>query len=176
MHSRVVSALARELASQDLLVLRFNFRGVGESQGVFDERKGALADVAGAVDALAAHEEADASRLALIGYSFGAQVALQHALTDPRIAALVAVALPLVHRGAPDLACELPPILLIAGEHDHLCPPERLQTFADALGRQARATLIRAADHFLVGHEAAVGKLGTGFVRSHLRTAEEGPA
>ena len=77
MHNKVVTMTARALRELGATTVRFNFRGVGQSEGVFDEGKGELDDLR-AVAAWVRQQRADAV-LWLAGFSFGAYVALRAA-------------------------------------------------------------------------------------------------
>ncbi|NIV39279.1 MAG: alpha/beta hydrolase, partial [Anaerolineae bacterium] len=93
MHNGVVEAIARGLASRGVTALRFNFRGVGASEGVHDNGRGERDDIAGAQNWLLAQPAVDARRVSLVGYSFGACVALARAYFDPTVSAFAAVGL-----------------------------------------------------------------------------------
>jgi len=84
MDNTIVVAVCRVLAARGWAALRFNFRGAGRSAGSFDEGCGETDDVAGAVGFLRAKAEVDASRLAVVGYSFGAGVGLRYAAEQVR--------------------------------------------------------------------------------------------
>jgi pimeloyl-ACP methyl ester carboxylesterase len=78
MHSSLIATIARALASREFVVLRFNFRGVGHSEGRHDGGFGEWQDVAGAVAALMARDDVDPERVYLAGWSFGARVGLDY--------------------------------------------------------------------------------------------------
>ena len=77
MHNSVVTGVAAELTERGFGVLRFNFRGVGSSEGEFDWGAGECEDAKAAVDHVSLVEEIDSSRIGIVGYSFGAAVAIQ---------------------------------------------------------------------------------------------------
>src|SRR5687767_12495036 len=88
----ILWAIRNELAAKrGLTVLIFNFRGVMGSEGSYGGGEGELADVTAAVDRV--RQEAQGPTV-LVGWSFGAWVALHHALTDRRLAALAMVGFP----------------------------------------------------------------------------------
>ena len=91
----MVVSIARTLAERGVIALRFNFRGVGRSEGEFGKGVAELNDVAGAVGLLVREEGVDQGRLYLVGYSFGAWVGLRHAERDARIQGVVAIGLPM---------------------------------------------------------------------------------
>ena len=94
MHNPVIFHADRELSRAGLTTVRFNFRGIGASEGYHDDGRGEVADVAAA--AAYAHGLAPSAPLILVGYSFGSRCAFDHALHgDDDVAALVAIGLPL---------------------------------------------------------------------------------
>lgn len=156
MHNAVVVALCQTLAGCGWLGLRFNFRGVEGSAGSFGHGHGEMDDVAGAVDFLAAQPEADPSRLALIGYSFGAGVGLQHAARDPRLRWLVAVALVEAEYRDPFLDGDPRPKLFVVGERDPWAPADALRATVERLRPPKRLVVIPQCDHFFGGREGEV--------------------
>ena len=92
MHIKTVFRAAQALADARVAALRFNFRGVGLSTGSYEEGIGERDDVAASLDWL----EQAYRGLPLVagGFSFGSAVCLSHAATDPRVAALFAIGLP----------------------------------------------------------------------------------
>jgi uncharacterized protein len=145
--SPVVDALFHGLADAGCLVLRFDFRGVNESEGSHGGGLDERIDAAAAVDLLAAATDAP---LWLGGYSFGAAVALD--VAHPRIDGWLAVAPPLAAMPGSRVAAtdHRPKHLLLAG-HDQYSPPDAT---ADAIRswRNVDTTVLASADHFLAGH------------------------
>jgi hypothetical protein len=145
MDSPVVAEIAHACSRAGLATLRFNWRGVGASQGV---RTGSLAaaelDYSAAVMHL--HRTIDAPILGA-GYSFGAVAAARVGLRDPRIRALLLVAPPY------DMIRELPleslgkPLHVIVGDHDRFAPLDLLSELLAPLPH-ARLEVIPRADHF----------------------------
>lgn len=126
-------AIRNELAKRGWLVLSFNFRGVMGSEGEHTGGEKETEDVKAAIDRV--RGEADGPTV-LVGWSFGANVAIRHAMTDPRVVALALVGLPLGFDPVP--VVELPddealrawdvPVLLVTGDDDAICPvPEALE-------------------------------------------------
>jgi alpha/beta superfamily hydrolase len=148
MDSPVVVAAVEACAGQGLATLRFNFRGVGDSEGVWDEGQGEQDDVRAALDLLRQRIQ-PAGRLALAGYSFGASMSSRVAASDQHLAGLALIAPPLVSPGwqpPPKLQID-GPILLIAGREDQYCPPDALTALSQTLPH-ATLTIIDATDHF----------------------------
>ena len=93
MYNNVVEAVLEAFWLRQFATLRFNFRGVGDSEGEYDGGEGELDDVREAVAFVAG--KAAVKSVTLAGYSFGASVSLRAGLADPAVGGLVLVALPL---------------------------------------------------------------------------------
>ena len=91
MHNKVVYHAMKALNGFGFPVLRFNFRGVGASQGLHDDGRGEIDDVGVALDWLS-HEFA--KPIIFVGFSFGAVVGLRAACADGRVAALISLGTP----------------------------------------------------------------------------------
>ncbi len=148
MDNNVVMALFEKLADHGFVALRFNFRGVGNSEGEHGGGRDERVDVVAALDFLAAQPTVDAERLFLAGYSFGAAVALS--TPYPGLVALAAVSPPLT---SVESLANLCPTLLVFGESDKLAPASGLARADFALPADSRTAIISGADHFWWGHE-----------------------
>ena len=95
MDSNVVSGICRALAEASLASLKFNFRGVGRSEGEVSQGRGEREDVEAAVNFMATVEEVDHGRLGLAGYSAGAAFSLPVCINNDKIKALAAVSPPI---------------------------------------------------------------------------------
>lgn len=156
----VVARIVEACAGRGLATLRFNFRGVGASEGTHDGGGAERGDVLGALDHLRVLLGRDA-RVALAGYSFGAAVAGAAAPAATDLAALALIAPPLAVAGDKALAplAEFAgPLLVVAGSDDDYCPPAALGALARTLPRAEIHTLA-GADHFFTLHGAALGAL-----------------
>src|SRR3954470_5358373 len=99
MHFKVLFRVAKALQEHGAAVLRFNFRGVGRSEGTHDDGRGEQDDVRAA---LAEMSRRFPSRPVILGgFSFGAVMALHVGVTDTRVRALLSMGLPIAH--IPDL-------------------------------------------------------------------------
>jgi uncharacterized protein len=156
MYNNVVEALLDALWQRQFATLRFNFRGVGESEGEYDGGEGELDDVRGAVAFLAG--KAAVRSVMLAGYSFGASVSLRAGLTDPGVNRLVLVALPVALMTGPSDSISKP-VLLVSGDRDSYSPVEPLRTLATKLGSRTRLEILAGADHFFGGYEARLSAL-----------------
>ena len=169
-------AIRNELAShRGLVVLGFNFRGVMGSEGEHGGGEAELADVAAAVDRV--REEADGPTL-LVGWSFGANVSLRHALTDDRVAALALIGIPLAESSfgrVPELPSRTEltgleaPVLLIAGEADPICPVPDVRRL-DRTIPNAEILVVPDTDHFFWRREGQVAAAIGDFADRSLRS------
>jgi len=151
MHNNVVEALLGAFWGRRYATLRFNFRGVGESEGEYDGGEGEMEDARAAAAFLSARTSL--GRLTLSGYSFGAAIAVQAGMADAAIDRIVAVALPV---GVMNLNAARggKPLLLFSGDRDSYSPVAALRAFADDAGNSARVEVIPGADHFFGGYES----------------------
>jgi uncharacterized protein len=155
MHNNVVTAAALALQEAGVATLRFNFRGVGGSEGRYANGIGELEDVRAAAGCLRARTGLDA--IAIVGYSFGAAVGLQAGRDDPGVDRLVGIAPPITMFNMTLLHDCTKPILFVVGTADPFCPPGALQQSACDLGLRAEIISLPGADHFFFGHERAIG-------------------
>jgi alpha/beta superfamily hydrolase len=139
-----------------LATLRFNFRGVGGSQGVHDQGRGEMEDVRAALALLSAGLSAGA-RMGLVGYSFGAWVAAQWAAAAARPPALALIAPPLRMSDFDFLDGYPGKVLLVAGTRDEHCPTGDLERLAKRL-TAAATRRIEGADHFFFGKLYPLGE------------------
>ena len=157
MYSLVVSTLFNHLVGSGCAVLRFNFRGVGGSEGEHDFGEGEQLDVRAAVETMAAAGDSHCP-LVLAGWSFGADMALT--CDAPDLAGWFLVAPPLRVLSADRLkaAPDPRPKWLAVPERDQFNPPDQAQaTIAD--WPNAAMHPIGGADHFLVGRTDRLNEL-----------------
>jgi hypothetical protein len=149
-HNVVVDRLFRALAAAGVAALRFDFRPGTE----VDDLVAALDRVAGEVP--------PGRPLWLVGYSFGADIALS--IDDPRVAGWAAVAPPFSFGAGPVAATGDPrPVLLVAAGHDQFHPPDRLRA-ATAGWPAVTVVEVAGADHFLAGATQRVADTVVGWL------------
>jgi alpha/beta superfamily hydrolase len=148
MRSIVVSALFEALPEHGVACLRFNFRGVEGSEGAWAEGENEPLDVLAALDVL--EDELHPSvPLALVGWSFGADMALS--VTDPRLIGWVAIAPPLRFSANVSVAGADPrPKLLVLAEHDEFRAPAEIEAATGHWAHTERV-VVPGASHFFVG-------------------------
>lgn len=164
MDNGLVVAVCLELANRGATALRFDFRGAGESEGAFDGGRGELDDVKGAVDFLITQPEIDPDQLAVVGYSFGAGVALHHAARDRRLHRMVGIALVASHYGDPFLDDVSRPKLFIVGENDRWAPADALRDYVERLRPPKGLEILPGTDHLFAGREREVAGLVADFL------------
>ncbi|HLJ20603.1 MAG TPA: alpha/beta hydrolase [Stellaceae bacterium] len=151
MNNKVVYTLYHAFVRQGFSALRFNFRGVGRSQGSFARGEGELSDAASALDWLQSYN-ANASACWIGGFSFGAWIGMQLLMRRPEIDGFISVAPPANLYDFGFLAPCPSSGLIIHGDKDHLVPLESVQKLINKLMHQRDITidfrLVRGADHF----------------------------
>ena len=167
MDNAIVVAVCRRLAARGWIALRFDFRGAGRSAGSFDEGRGEMDDVAGALDFLAGQAEVDPHKLAIAGYSFGAAVALRHSVRDPRPRWLIGIALVQSHYADRFLDSDPRPKFFVAGERDAWAPPEKLRRYVARLRPPAELHVLPGTDHSFWGHESEVAEIVAGWLAAN---------
>jgi alpha/beta superfamily hydrolase len=154
MDAPLLLALRDALVESGRAVLRFNFRGIGSSEGESSTGTPETGDAAGAI--AWARERFGSLPLGLAGWSFGAAVALRAAAQVRSVAACVAIAPSVdaresVTEGLPDpadLGLTIP-LMIVWGANDEVVPPERCRWWAEAAG--ARHHEVAGANHFFWG-------------------------
>lgn len=151
MNDRITQAMYKSFVARGFAVLRFNFRGVGRSQGTFDNGIGELSDAASALDWVQSiHPEAQTTWVA--GFSFGAWIAMQLLMRRPEIRGFISVAPPANMYDFSFLAPCPSSGILVAGGGDEIVPPSAVQKLVDKLRTQKGITIehdeIPRANHF----------------------------
>jgi uncharacterized protein len=151
--NKVVYILARCFNDLGLSTLRFNFRGVGKSQGQYDQGNGETNDLLAILQWLKTACPQHAVWLA--GFSFGAYIAARAAKQWPT-QQLVCVAPPLENfpfKSLPPFPC---PWILIQGEQDEIVSPKAVFSWVAHLKNPPTLIRIKAASHFFHGHLLAL--------------------
>lgn len=150
MNNNVVYRVARALGDAGAAVLRFNFRGVGQSTGLHDNGVGEEDDALAALDFL--QEAYPDTELWMAGFSFGARVGLTVGARDPRIQKLVGVGLALKMLDYTFLRETMKPKAFIQGSDDEYGGRDAVQTLFDKLGEPKHLTVVDGATHLFPGH------------------------
>src|SRR6202142_2343907 len=159
MNNKVIYALYHEFAERGFSVLRFNFRGVGRSQGKFDRGEGELSDAASALDWLQTYNP-NASACWIAGFSFGAWIGMQLLMRRPEITGFISVAPPANIYDFSFLAPCPASGLMVSGEKDRVVPVPSVNELVAKLktqkGIEVEHKIIPGANHFFEDHMDAL--------------------
>lgn len=148
MHNKVAYILARAFNELGGISLRFNFRGVGASDGEYADGVGETADALAAIDWLTARHPG--LPLWLAGFSFGAYVALRAQSQRP-VKLLVTVA-PAVERfDTSGVVLPTMPWLLVQGDADEVVAPQAVLDWVAGLAKPPQLAVLKGAGHFFHG-------------------------
>jgi alpha/beta superfamily hydrolase len=162
MHTKAVYQGAKGLARIGCAVLRFNFRGVGRSNGTFANGEGEADDFRAALDYMAARYPG--APLWAAGFSFGAWVALETGAADHRVSTLIGIAPPVVTSVSgmsytfPNTLTSTKPKFFVQGEADEVCPIQGMWAFYARLEEPKELVVIDGADHLFEGKTQEVGE------------------
>jgi len=155
MNNKVVYSLYQAFQRQGFSVLRFNFRGVGRSQGKFDRGEGELSDAAAALDWLQSWNQ-NATQCWIAGFSFGAWIGMQLLMRRPEISGFISVAPPANVYDFSFLAPCPSSGLMVQGDQDTVVPQEAVAKLVQKLSHQRGIKIdyrvIPGASHFFNEH------------------------
>lgn len=151
MNNKVVYALYQSFVERGFSSLRFNFRGVGRSQGKFDSGIGEMSDAASALDWMQTHNP-NATSCWIAGFSFGAWIAMQLMMRRPEISGFIAVATPASMYDFSFLAPCPASGMIIHGTKDDIVPIASVEKLRQKLSAQKNIVIdyrtLEGADHF----------------------------
>ncbi len=151
MNNKIVYHLYHAFVRQGFSVMRFNFRGVGRSQGKYDEGIGELSDAASALDWMQ-QQNPEASTCWIGGFSFGAWIAMQLLMRRPEIEGFVTVAPPANLYDFTFLAPCPSSGLIVQGNRDEIVPHEAVKKLKGKVvtqkGRKIDYVEVDGADHY----------------------------
>ena len=149
MHNKVVYQTAKALHLRDIPVLRFNFRGAGQSEGVHDRGVGEQDDVRTALDYLAG--EFPQRPILLAGFSFGSMVGLRVGCGDQRVSDLIGLGIPVDHSDLTYLRDCAKPKLIVQGGDDQFGSRANVEALLETLPAPKKLVFVEGADHFFTG-------------------------
>lgn len=151
MNNQIVYNMFYMFAQRGCAVLRFNFRGVGRSQGAFDHGPGELSDAAAALDWVQTFNP-EARECWIAGFSFGAWIGMQLLMRRPEIEGFISVAPPANLHDFSFLAPCPSSGLIVHGDQDKVVPLKDVQGLVDKLKTQKGIVIeqqvIEGANHF----------------------------
>lgn len=145
MNNKVITTLGRAFASQGIASVRFNFRGVGESHGQYDNGFGEVEDTLAVIDWL--QPLYPNAALWLAGFSFGSYIAAQTAL-QRKTQQLISIAPPVTHFDFTTLPRPQCPWLVIQGEEDEVIASDSVFSWADTVTPAVELIRVPATGHF----------------------------
>jgi len=164
MDNKVVTSVARALRDAGMPTVRFNFRGVGQSEGVYDEGNGETAD--GAAVAHWALGRWPGRSMVVAGFSFGAHVAWRLA-REFSLAHLITVAPPVQRFDFPGSAAPSCPWLLVQGEADEVVDSSAVIAWANRFDPPPALILMPGVGHFFHGKLLELRNSIEEVIRSH---------
>ena len=169
MDNNVVVAVSFALAEQGFVTMRFNFRGVGNSEGEHSRGELEYQEAVAAMEFLKAWPGVDGTRLGLAGYSFGNGVILRSPDLQqlPQVFAFISPSLQALQGSC--LKEDARPKFLITGEMDRLAPSPECQPTLDSFAHPFDYHVIDRADHFWVGQEPEMSGKVTEFFCQQLK-------
>lgn len=155
--------------------LKINFRGVGKSAGTFDKGIGELTDAAVAIDWLQEHNPSNVP-IWVVGFSFGAWVAMQLTMRRPEIVGFIALSLPATKYDFSFLSPCPVPGLIIQSSNDTISEESDVTELATWLLNSAKSdymeyNIIDDTNHFLRDKEEEVTKIIDGYIKLRLSSA-----
>lgn len=155
MNNKVVHTLARTLAGRGFATIRFNFRGVGESEGSYADGRGEMEDARAIIDH--ARQHWPGLPVWLGGFSFGAMVAIV-AAADQDIAGLVSVAPPVDRLDIAEIAQPRCRWLILIGDEDELVDVDTVVEWVNQLDPGPQLRVLEGVDHFFHGRLTQLGE------------------
>ena len=151
MNTKVIFNLYKVFVNNGFSTLRFNFRGVGKSEGVFDDGEGELSDAASVLAWLQQYNS-NSKICWVAGFSFGAWVAMQLLMRRPEISGFVCVSPPANSRDFSFLAPCPSSGLIVHGDKDNIASFDSSRILSEKLQKQKKVQIgfkqIKGADHF----------------------------
>ena len=163
MLNNIVVAICQVLSRHSVAAFRFNFRGVDNSGGAFGGGIGEQEDVRAALAFISSTPEIDTKRIGLVGYSFGASVALPVAVQDEQVSLLALVSPPLSDSGWEQLKGYHKSKFLIVGDADFVISLEQFEQHIKDVPEPKQYQVVSGADHFWSGYEEEVAQQITQF-------------
>jgi uncharacterized protein len=160
MHNNVVETIRDVFSSSGYSTLRFNFRGVGESTGRYDEGRGEKEDILSACEFIKGQ---GVEKITLAGYSFGAWVCCRLLKDKPLlIGSTILISPPQKYFDFDWDGLKNAVEFMICGDNDMFCDIDDLRNNADCI--HSKLTILRATDHFYAGQEAHLAEC----LRQHI--------
>ena len=169
MDNNVVVAVSFALVEEGFATLRFNFRGVGNSQGAHSSGELEHQEALGALEFLGTWPGVDGNKLGLAGYSFGTSIILGNAEVQNK-AQVYALISPSIDRlEKTTLRTDQRPKFIISGDQDRLIQSPQLQPVLDSFAQPFSCQFVAGADHYWLGREEELAQQVNQFFSRHLK-------
>jgi alpha/beta superfamily hydrolase len=177
MNDKITYEMYHMFARRGFAVMRFNFRGVGKSEGEYDQGQGELSDAATALDYLQ-QLNPTAPYAWVSGFSFGAYVGMQLLMRRPEIVGFISVSAAANLFDFSFLAPCPSSGVVLHGENDKICPPQLTKDVMAKTrtqkGRRIEFDVVPGADHFFSQHQEALMESAAAYLDRRLEQAPEG--
>ena len=168
MHNKVVTTLARAANACDLINLRFNFRGVGKSEGTYADGIGELEDAKAALNYLRTLTDDETLPIFIAGFSFGGNIAIRLAAQiNPAPAGLITIAPALHYENLPPIQPPTCPWLLVHGDQDDVIALPDNQNWVKQHAPATSLTIFEGTGHFFHGKLVQLQQTVVDFIRSN---------
>ena len=155
MNNRVTFATYKLFQKRGFSVMRFNFRGVGRSEGTFDNGEGELADAASAMDWLQSQNPTSNTSW-ISGFSFGSWIGMQLMMRRPEINRFISISPPASTHDFSFLAPCPASGLIVQGKDNDLVPASKVENLVERISKQKgisiEISIIEGANHFFTSH------------------------
>ena len=171
MDTKIVFQLYKIFISNGFSTIRFNFRGVGKSDGLFDDGEGELSDAASVLDWLQQYNT-NSNKCWVAGFSFGAWVAMQLLMRRPEINGFVCISPPANIRDFGFLAPCPSSGLIVHGDKDNIASYDSTKILTEKLQKQKKSNIefrsIKGADHFYENYKEEFLSIVNSYIENKL--------
>ena len=173
MHTKIVFRMYKIFIKAGFSTIRFNFRGVGKSEGFFDDGEGELSDAACVLDWLQQYNT-NSKICWVAGFSFGAWIAMQLLMRRPEINGFVSISPPANLRDFSFLAPCPSSGLIIHGDKDNVASYDSSKILSEKLQKQKKVNIkfktIKGADHFYENYSTEFTNIVDSYIKDSLKS------
>ena len=171
MDTKIVFQLYKIFVNNGFSTIRFNFRGVGKSEGIFDDGEGELSDAASVLDLLEQYNT-NSKICWIAGFSFGAWIAMQLLMRRPEINGFVCISLPANSRDFSFLSPCPSSGLIVHGDKDNIASYDSAKILTEKLQKQKKVEIIfkpiKGADHFYENYKEQFSSTVDSYIKNKL--------
>ena len=171
MDTKIVFQLYKTFVNNGFSTIRFNFRGVGKSEGIFDDGEGELSDAASVLDLLEQYNT-NSKICWVAGFSFGAWIAMQLLMRRPEINGFVCISPPANFRDFSFLSPCPSSGLIVHGDKDNIASYDSAKILTEKLQKQKKVEIIfkpiKGADHFYENYKEQFSSTVDSYIKNKL--------